>query len=54
MTFCREFRTLPEAGGYLDQPADLMVRWRDYLGIEAEAMETRRRIDAVAAKARTN
>lgn len=52
MKFCREFRALPEAGGFLDQPADVMVRWEDYLLIEGEAMATRKRIDAVRAQSR--
>jgi hypothetical protein len=52
MIFCREFGVLPESGGYLDQPTDVMVRWQDYMVIEAEALETRRKIDEVRAKAK--
>lgn len=37
MARCRRFGTLPEAGGFLDQPADLMELFRDYESIEAEA-----------------
>jgi hypothetical protein len=48
MTFCREMKmTYTE---YLDQPADVMVRWRQYLDIESEAAEFRRRIDESRAK----
>jgi len=54
MTVCREFGALPESGGYLDQPADVMVRWQDYAVVEGEAREARRRIAEVQAKARTN
>lgn len=52
MTFCREFKVLPESGGFLDQPADVMVRWRDYMLIEGEALEMRRKIDEAQTKAR--
>jgi hypothetical protein len=52
MTFCREFGGLPEAGGYFDQPADVIVRWQDYATIEAEANEMKRKIDEAQAKAR--
>lgn len=54
MKFCREFGVLPEPGGYLDQPADVIVRWQSYGVAEGEAMETRRRIAEVSAKLRTN
>lgn len=52
MIFCREFKQLPESGGYLDQPADVIVRWQDYMVVEAEAMAVRRRIEEAQAKAR--
>jgi hypothetical protein len=54
MKMCQEFKALPERGGYLDQPADVMVRWHDYIVIEGEALEMRRRIEEAQAKARTN
>ncbi len=41
MTTCREFGVLPEPGGYLDQPADLMVRWEQYRRVESEARQLR-------------
>lgn len=54
MSFCREFKALPEPGGYMDQPADVMIRWHDYISIESEANEIRRKIDETQAKARRN
>lgn len=50
MTFCREFHmTYAE---YLEQPADVMVKWRQGLDAEAEGQETRRKIDEAQAKMR--
>jgi len=54
MSFCREFKQLPEPGGYLDQPADVMVRWQDYMTVEGEALEMRRKIEEAQAKGRKN
>jgi hypothetical protein len=51
MTFCREMRmTYLE---YLEQPADVMVKWRQYLNEEAKAAEIRRKRDEHRAKARS-
>jgi hypothetical protein len=49
MTFCRKFSQLPERGGFLDQPADVMVRWQDYIDAENEALELRRKLDEARA-----
>lgn len=54
MSFCREFKTLPEPGSYFDQPADTMLRWHDYIAVEGEAHEMRRKIDEAQSKARRN
>ena len=45
MTACREFGVLPYVGGYLDQPADLMVRWSQYRTIESETRVLRSTLD---------
>ena len=45
MIFCRDMKALPEAGGYFDQPADVMLRWLSYAETEAEAVAVRQRIE---------
>ena len=52
MTFCREFHCLPVAGGYFDQPARLMNRWQQYLVVEREAGEMRRKIEEAKSRRR--
>jgi len=52
MKFCREFRCLPDAGGYFDQPADLMVQWHQMLGAEGEGHAMRLRLEEARARAR--
>lgn len=48
MTFCREMKmTYTE---YLQQPADVMVRWRQFLDTEAEASEFRQRVESSRSK----
>jgi len=54
MTFCREFHCLPEPGGYLDQPADVMVQWGQMLAAEREGQEMARKIEQARAKAKQN
>ena len=43
MTVCREFGMSP--ADYEAQPADMMLRWQQYLVVEADARETRRKLD---------
>lgn len=50
MTFCREFHMTYTA--YKRQPADVMVKWRKGLDIEADAAETRRRIDEMRVRSK--
>ena len=52
MMACEDFGALPESGGYLDQPADMMVRWQEYAVIRGEALEMRQKIGEAQAKAR--
>lgn len=50
MAFCREFHMTPTE--YLAQPADVLLGWRQYLQVEAEARDVRRRIDEAGRSAR--
>jgi len=50
MTFCREFRMSPTE--YEAQPADIILRWQQYLVVEREAGELRRKIEEAKARRR--
>jgi hypothetical protein len=52
MLNCRDFGALPEAGGYLDQPADLMIHWREYADVEREVRKERGELDRAMAEMR--
>ena len=48
MTFCRAFGWTPDQ--YDSAPADKIMRWRDYLTVESEVAEVRRRMDEMRSK----
>lgn len=48
MSFCRELHMTHSE--YLEQDADVMLKWREYLAVEAEANAFRQRLAEVRAK----
>jgi hypothetical protein len=50
MTFCREFHITPAE--YPEQPADVVVKWRQMWAAEVEGETMRRKIEEARAKAR--
>ena len=50
MTFCREFHISPK--DYLEQPADVVIQWRQMLIAEREGQEMARKIEDARLRAR--